>query len=125
MPSVSFLAGVPERAQLVDEEEDFFDMANLSPERTGLPMVVWVSQRGRARHDARVKVSLVPGRRMIPERTTAVSVRPIVEVVAGDPLPPIELDAVRKWVEANRQVIIDYWDGELFTDELLDRLTRI
>lgn len=125
MPSISFLAGIPGRSQSVDEEEDFFDMANLSPERTGLPMVVWVSQRGRAKHDARVKVSLVPGRRMVPERTTAVSVRPTVEVVAGEPLPTMELDAVRKWVEANRQAIIDYWDGELFTDELLERLTRI
>ena len=35
-------------------DEDFFDMANLPPEVTGLPMVVWVSQRGRARHAARV-----------------------------------------------------------------------
>jgi hypothetical protein len=109
----------------VEDEEDFFDMANLPPDVTGLPMVVWVSQQGRARHDVRVKVSLVPGRHMNPDQTTSVSVRPDVEVVAGDRLPPSELAAVRRWVDANRQVIIDYWDGKLFTNELLERLVRI
>ncbi len=66
-----------------DETEDLFEMANLSPALTGLPMIVWISERGRARHDARVKVSLVHGRRARPDRTASVSVRPNVEVVAG------------------------------------------
>ena len=30
-----------------------FDMANLRPDRTGLPFVVFISQRGGARHDVR------------------------------------------------------------------------
>jgi hypothetical protein len=29
-----------------------YEMANLTPRTTGLPMVVWVSGRGRARHGA-------------------------------------------------------------------------
>ena len=33
-------------------EEDFFEMANLFPADTGLPMVVWVSEH--ARLDVRV-----------------------------------------------------------------------
>jgi hypothetical protein len=106
-------------------EEDFFDMANLPPEVTGLPMVVWVSQRGRARHAARVKVSLVHGRRMNADQTTSVSVRPTVEVVAGAPLATADLSAVRAWIAANEQAIIDYWDEKLFTNELLAQLRRV
>jgi hypothetical protein len=34
-----------------------FEMANLRPERTGLPFVVFISQRGGARHDVRVKLA--------------------------------------------------------------------
>jgi Domain of unknown function (DUF4160) len=125
MQPVSARRSAPAAVPSVDDEEDFFDMANLPPDVTGLPMVVWVSQRGRARHDVRVKVSLVPGRHMNPDQTTSVSVRPTVDVVAGDQLPSAELAAVRKWADANRQLIIDYWDGKLFTNELLERLARI
>jgi hypothetical protein len=124
LPIAGILVGTPNGAQAVDDEEDFFGRANLPPEITGLPMIVWVSQRGRAMHDVRVQVSLLPGRRMSPEQTTSVSVHPDVEVIAGDQLPPAELVAVRAWVEANRRAIIEYWDGGLFTDELLQRLTR-
>ncbi len=37
------------------ETEDLFEMANLFPATTGLPMTLWVSPRGNARHDVRVK----------------------------------------------------------------------
>jgi hypothetical protein len=33
------------------ETDDLFEMANLFPRTTGLPMTVWVSPRGIARHD--------------------------------------------------------------------------
>jgi hypothetical protein len=32
------------------EAEDLFEMANLYPDITGLPVTVWVSPRGAARH---------------------------------------------------------------------------
>jgi hypothetical protein len=38
------------------EAEDLFEMANLYPKHTGLPIVIRVSERGRARHDAGVKI---------------------------------------------------------------------
>jgi hypothetical protein len=39
------------------EVEGLFEMANLSPKRTGLPFVVWISPKAGAPHDVRVKVS--------------------------------------------------------------------
>lgn len=43
------------------EEDDLFEMANLFPRTTGLPMTVWVSPHGNARHDVRVKVNMAHG----------------------------------------------------------------
>ena len=108
-----------------DETEDLFEMANLSPALTGLPMIVWISERGRARHDARVKVSLVHGRRARPDRTASVSVRPTVDVVAGPELDRRDLELVRQWIELNRETIIAYWDGDLLTDEAIARLQPV
>lgn len=39
------------------EGEALFEMANLSPKRTGLPFVVWISPKAGAPHDIRVEVS--------------------------------------------------------------------
>jgi hypothetical protein len=91
--------------------EDFFETANLSPALTGLPMVVWISERGHARHDVRVKVSLTHGRRARPDLTASVSVQPDVRVVAGPALDGRDLALVRRWVAINRDVLPAYWDG--------------
>jgi hypothetical protein len=45
-----------------EAEEDFFEMANLFPADTGLPVVVWVSERGHARHNVRVRWTSRTGR---------------------------------------------------------------
>jgi hypothetical protein len=105
-----------------DEANDLFDLASLSPALTGLPMIVWISERGRARHDARVKVSLVHGRRAHPERTASVSVGPTVEVVAGPELDRQDMELVRQWIEMKREAIIAYWNGDRLTDEVIAQL---
>ncbi len=110
---------------LADAEDELFDMANLSSALTGLPMVVWISERGRSRHDVRIKVSLVHGRRAHPDQTASVSLRPAVEVVAGPPLDPRDLALVQRWVELNRDALLAYWDGSLFTDEVIGRLVKV
>jgi hypothetical protein len=102
-------------------EEDFFLMANLRPAETGLPMVVWVSERGNARHDLRIKVSQTHGVRIDPTNTATVAVRPTARLIAGR-LSPADLQAVARWVQLNRDAILDYWDSTISTAELLQRL---
>lgn len=110
---------------VADEADDLFEMANLSPALTGLPMIVWISERGRARHDVRVKVSLVHGRRARPDRTASVSVRPTVEIVAGPEIDGRDMGLVRQWIELNREAIVAYWNGDLLTDEVIARLRPV
>ena len=108
-----------------DEADDLFEMASLAPTLTGLPMIVWISERGRARRDVRVKVSLVHGRRARPDRTASVSVPPTVEMVAGPEPDRRDLELVRQWIEMNRKAIIAYWNGDLLTDEVITRLQPV
>jgi hypothetical protein len=106
-------------------DEGLFELASLSPTVTGLPMVISIFERGRARHDARVKVSLMHGRRAHPDQTASVSLRPTVEVVAGPALNPHDLELVRRWIELNREPLLAYWNGDLLTDEVIGRLSAI
>ena len=105
------------------EGQALFDMANLRPERTGLPFVVFISQRGGARHDVRVKVA--PGPRVRPSEMVPVAVRPAVRVVRGT-LDPADLALLRRWIDLNQDVLVKYWDGVIeYTEDAIAALQPI
>jgi len=93
------------------EVEDFFEMADLSPLRTGLPFVVWISPKAGAPHDIRVKVSRGP--RVHSAELISVAIRPDVHVVGGGKMNAHDLTLLKKWVELNYDVLVRYWDGDI------------
>ena len=99
-------------------------MANLFPRTTGLPMTVWVSPRGNARHDVRVKVNMTYGDQMNIANTAVVGVRPTPHVIAGN-LSPDDQRAVFEWISLNAAAIVEYWDGRIDTIELGQLLRRL
>jgi hypothetical protein len=104
-----------------EDDRDLFEMANLYPDTTGLPMTVWVSPRGNARHDVRVKVNMTHGNRMNIADTAVVGVRPTPRVIAGE-LSLADTQAVLQWVALNRDVLVDYWGGEIDTARMIHAL---
>jgi hypothetical protein len=113
----------PGRADPEPEGQATFEMANLRPEHTGLPFVVFISQRGGARHDVRVKVARVP--RVRPSEMVTVALRPSVRVVRGR-LDPHDLALLRQWIDLNEQILIDYWNGVIgYTEDALNALKPI
>ena len=106
------------------ESEGLFDMANLSPKRTGLPFVVWISPRAGAPHDVRVKVSKGP--KANPAELISVAIRPDVHVVGGGKMSTHHLALLKKWIELNQDVIVKYWDGEIeYTEDAIAALKPI
>lgn len=103
------------------EGEGLFEMANLSPKRTGLPFVVWISPKAGAPHDVRVKVSAGP--KVHPAELISVAIRPSVHVIGGGSLSPQDLVLLTDWIELNREVILKYWDGEIeYTEDAIAAL---
>jgi hypothetical protein len=105
----------------MSEADELYEMANLYPAETGLPMTVWVSPRGRARHDVRVKVNLSHGPRMTITNPATVAVRPMPRLVTGQ-LAPADQQAVFRWVSLNEDALVAYWNGQIGTIELARRL---
>jgi hypothetical protein len=103
--------------------DDLYEMANLFPRTTGLPMTVWVSPRGRARHDARIKVSLTPGRMDI-GHTAVVAIRPTPRLIEGQ-LAPADLEPVSRWIRLNEAALIDFWNETIDSVELGARLRKL
>src|SRR5262245_49920439 len=84
---------------------DLFLMANVHPMRSGLPFVVYISEK-QGRHDVRVKVaSGTKATRFV----ASVGVRPNIELTDGK-LSNEDFALVREWIELNRDVIIGYWE---------------
>jgi len=97
-----------------------FDMANLRPERTGLPFVVFISQRGGARYDVRIKLARSPRVRL--SEMITVALRPAPRVIRGR-LDSSEFALVRTWLDLNSDVLVDYWNGVIaYTEDVMDAL---
>ena len=97
-----------------------FDMANLRPERTGLPFVVFISQKGGARHDVRIKLARTA--KVRPSEMITVAVRPVPRVIRGN-ISAREFAMVSNWLELNRDVLVGYWDGVIeYTEDVMDAL---
>lgn len=106
------------------ETDELFEMANLFPRTTGLPMTVWVGPRGNARHDVRVIVNMTHGDDMNIANTAVVGVRPAPHLIAGR-LSQDDERAVFEWTSLNTAAIVDYWYGRIDTIELGQLLKRI
>jgi hypothetical protein len=100
---------------------DLFTMTNLYPRRTGLPMTVWVSPRGHARHAARIKVNMAHGARMTIGNTAVVRLQPMPRVMAGQ-LSAEDQVAVFRWIAMNEQALLDHWNGLIDGGDLIERL---
>ena len=116
-------SGVSATDRRDQQADDLYEMANLFPRTTGLPMTVWVSPRGRARHDARIKVSLMPGRMDI-GHTAVVGIRPSPRLIEGR-LASADLDLVSRWIALNEEALIDFWNEAIDSVELGASLRRL
>jgi len=106
------------------DSDGLFEMANLPPKRTGLPFVVWISPKAGAPHDVRVKVSKAP--RVHPSELISVAIRPDVHEVGSRKLSAQDLALLKKWIEANYDVIVKYWDGDIeYTEDAIAALKPI
>jgi hypothetical protein len=112
------------KARPVKTDADTYQMANLYPRDTGLPMTVWVSPRARARRDARIKVCRTRGDKMDGTNLAVVAIRPVPHVVHG-PLAQSDFAPVAEWITLNEAALLGYWNGTLGTIEFAASLRRL
>jgi len=92
-----------------------FLLASVTPDRTGLPFVVWFSNGdGDTDHDVRIWVSRGPVAN--PAELVTVEIRPDVRVVDGK-LSAREMALLRQWLAPNLPVLVRYWDGDIESSE--------
>ncbi len=102
---------------------DGYEMANLFPRTTGLPLTVWVSPRGGARNDARIKISLTQGK-MDLDNVAVVGIRPKPRLISGK-LGADELALVLQWISLNSDALLELWEETIDSVELGRKLKKL
>jgi hypothetical protein len=108
----------------MSEADELYEMVNIYPADSGLPMTVWAGPRGNARHHVRVKVNMAHGNQMSISNTAVVAVRPTPRLIAGR-LSSADLQAVSEWLRLNQAALVAHWDGQISGVELGRRLQRL
>ncbi|HEY7245388.1 MAG TPA: hypothetical protein VH678_16080 [Xanthobacteraceae bacterium] len=121
------IAPTKELAALVDElpdEELLEEMVSYRKDVTGVENTIFISPKGRTRHAPRIKVAIDPPRSVDPRSKTASIAIADGSVAAGE-VPPKLHDEARRFIDANRDVLLDYWEYRIDTEELRRRLKAI
>jgi hypothetical protein len=103
--------------------DDPYMLMSLRPRNTGLPMTVWITPAYDMPEPPVMKAAQIHGDLPGFENLAIVSLRPTVEVLSGNLSEP-DLDAVRQWVDLNRDVLIEYWD-EADSVAVIKRLRKL
>jgi len=109
------------------ERELLGDMVNYKKKTTGVDNTVFISQKGYARHGARIKIAIEPPDSIdVTSKTASVSISS-GKIVAGDKakVSAALLKQVEKFIELNRPVLLDYWNAKISTEELQERLKAV
>jgi hypothetical protein len=104
------------------DQTDLAEMVSYRRNVTGVSHTLFISPKGNARHGPRIKVAIDPPDRIDP-RTQTCSVT-FDGVALGDINHDL-LHEVRRFVELNREVLLDFWHYRIDTDELRTRLRAI
>ncbi|GAC1556334.1 MAG: hypothetical protein NVS2B5_17690 [Beijerinckiaceae bacterium] len=103
--------------------EATFGMANLRRKTTGLPFIVFISQKDEARHAVRIKLSPEPRGR--PDEMSSYLILPF-EWKEGPRLSGSDEKLLGRWIDATSRVHLDYWNGEIqYTGDAVDQLKSV
>jgi hypothetical protein len=106
------------------EEELLEEMVSYRKDVTGVDNTIFISPKGNTRHAPRIKLAIDPPLSVDPRSRTA-SVRIADGAVVAGEVPARLLEQVRKFIEANRDVLLDYWEYRIDTEELRRRLKHV
>ena len=107
-----------------NNEEDLFSMENLRQKTTGLPMVIWVSEK-QGSHSARIKVGTTHSEKINLDETVSISISNPPVMVASSGLSNKDLQLVSEFIKRNEKLLLDYWNKEIDTGDLITNLIKL
>jgi hypothetical protein len=109
---------------LVDADGEVEDLTSLRSEKTGVENTIFVSTKGYAQRAPRIKIAVDP-----PHTFNATSKSASVAIhdysITGASVAPHIVEQAKRFIDLNREALLDYWDCKIDTDQLIERLNPI
>lgn len=102
---------------------NLFEVASISTKKTGLPLKIYVSAKGKTKHGPRIKVSSLYGDRIHPDRLFTITISENPKVIGDTAGIKVEdIQEIVEFVVDNTGILLAHWNEEIDTDDLFDSL---
>jgi hypothetical protein len=110
--------------------DELFEMSNIRKSESGLPVNIYVSSGGSVnkQHGPRIKAMVDTGNQFNPHQTVSVLLKQNItkdDIVGYERLPPKVLESLRNYINLNYNVLLEYWNDEISTKEMINRLKSL
>ena len=125
---------IEELLQTVYTDEMLLEMANISQRTTGLDVIIWVqtnNTQSTGKHNLpRIKfqnntATKIQTNVLIP---ISISDNPTILLKNSDlnkiKISQTQINGIKQWIMKNKEILIDYWEEKITTDELFQKLIK-
>lgn len=103
-----------------------YEMANLRPNETGLPMVIWVQPKtGKEKHGPRIKVQSIHGSKVYLDKMISIGFDRNGNIENFGGLSKKDLDIVSKFIKKNVIYLLQLWDDEISPAEFSKKIKMV
>ena len=125
---------IDELLQTVYTDEMLLEMASISQNTTGLDVIIWVQTNN----------TQSPGKHNLPQikfqnnTSTKIQINELIPISISDnpeillknndlnkiKISQAQINEVKLWIVKNKEILIDYWEEKITTDELFQKLKK-
>lgn len=105
-----------ELSEKIDLLNSMIEMASLPPEKTGLPLTLWIRPEEGSQHGPRVKVSKFPNKARFSDKDSfSISISDTPKIVSGDTsgVKAKDLELIFSFIKNKKDSLLRFWNKEL------------
>ncbi len=106
---------------LTNDDGCLFEMSNLQKDDTGIDCIIWVSSKAHHKHGPRIKLS---SNNRSNNLDIVITIGDDTTLIHGK-LKNKVLKKVIKWVILNKKTLMDYWNDNLSTRQMLNNIKKV
>ena len=112
--------------KLLSDQMQLEEMTRVAPRDSGLDQHIWISSKGNAKHEARIKVSNIKGK-FASDDNFSISVENEPSHKAGTTkIKPEDYQKIKDWIRLNKDHLNKVWNSDTMDSrDHLDGLSKI
>ena len=125
---------IDELLQTVYTDEMLLEMASISQNTTGLDVIIWVqtnNTQSTGKHNLpRIKFQNNTATKIQINELIPISISENPEILLKNndfnkiKISQAQINAVKQWIVKNKEILTDYWEEKITTDELFQKLKK-